>query len=250
MQPAPDPNETEPKKELSNNKCMTMCATKKQDMKNTTITQIIKDHPLTFWVSLLATIITVGLFIGSFFFNSGAQKIINFSSSEPVFRSKPKNDLTEKEVNESVKKFDFFVSKTKQNNIEANPESQGFTNRYIAQNSIILDTNSGLMWQRDGSEMPLGTLEMVNKYIENLNTIKLEGYSDWRLPTVEEALSLIEPNGTDGQLYIDPIFNTQQWAIATSDKHPNGGIWQVFLINNPKCIITNSTDYEWVRAVR
>ena len=57
----------------------------------------------------------------------------------------------------------------------------------------------------------------AKKYIENLNAKDFAGLRDWRLPTLEEAMSLMEPEKKNGDLYIDPVFNKKQQWIGTAD---------------------------------
>ncbi len=72
------------------------------------------------------------------------------------------------------------------------------------------------MWQRSGSKWYLRP-ENPYEYISQLNKSQFVGYDDWRLPTLEEAMSLMEPIQKNGDLYIDSVFDqTQQWII-TSD---------------------------------
>jgi hypothetical protein len=67
----------------------------------------------------------------------------------------------------------------------------------------------------------------AENYIRELNKKGVAGYNDWRLPTLEEAMSLMELSKKNGDLYIDPVFDkTQRW-IWTADKFPAGVAWVV-----------------------
>lgn len=87
-----------------------------------------------------------------------------------------------------------------------NQPSYSFVN-----DDIVLDNNTSLMWQKDYQVM---TYSDAIKALENF---KLGGYSDWRLPTIKEAYSLIlfsgiDPSGfrdkdqIDGKPFIDTEF--------------------------------------------
>lgn len=64
-----------------------------------------------------------------------------------------------------------------------NPQDARFQN---LNNGICHDTDSGQMWQTEKSGT-IKTYEEAQLYIANLN---LGGYSDWRLPTVNELFNL------------------------------------------------------------
>ena len=76
------------------------------------------------------------------------------------------------------------------------------------------------MWQKNGSS---DSMDYANtwKYINELNKNKFAGYTDWRLPTLAEAMSLLEPKKKDN-LYIDPVFDKTQSWIWTSDLYKGG----------------------------
>jgi len=90
---------------------------------------------------------------------------------------------------------------------------------------VVVDNATGLMWMREGSDNYLEWDE-VQKWVTRLNQLGYAGYQDWRLPTLEEAASLLEPNKRDG-LYIDPVFNRRQLDCWTGDRMGNLTAWAV-----------------------
>lgn len=59
--------------------------------------------------------------------------------------------------------------------------------------SVVTDHATGLMWHQSGSGKDMVWSE-AKQWIKDLNNKGFAGYSDWRLPTVEEAISLLESN--------------------------------------------------------
>ena len=115
-------------------------------------------------------------------------------------------------------------------------KSGGFENEYesktINGDKVVLDHATGLMWHQSGSEVDM-KYDKVKQWIDELNRRGYAGYSDWRLPTLEEGASLIERNEMNGILYIDPKFSAQQRWIWTSDMVTNylGRVWIVFFVS-------------------
>ena len=124
-------------------------------------------------------------------------------------RSEP-TDLSKSDAAEMIRKFGFFDGLL-------NPAGLGFKHKYKAINFglIIFDETTGLMWQQSGFKN-LIKFEKAEDYIDNLNQVTFVGYSDWRLPTLEEAMSLMEPVKSNN-LYINPVFDNTQYLICTSD---------------------------------
>ncbi len=110
----------------------------------------------------------------------------------------------------------------------------------------ITDHATGLMWQKSGSDnyMPY---KDAPAYIEKLKNEKFAGYSDWRLPTVDELKSLLTSEKQSNDLYINPIFDKTQIWCWTSDNRASGGAWNVFFYNGN---FNWLNDYNYVRAVR
>jgi hypothetical protein len=96
-----------------------------------------------------------------------------------------------------------------------------FPNEYELQSlqgdKVVIDHTSGLMWQQSGSSERSSLAQRAQDYINDLNNKRYAGYADWRLPTVEELASLIEPTETQG-FYIDPIFAQVHSMYMSSDK--------------------------------
>jgi len=81
---------------------------------------------------------------------------------------------------------------------------------------VVVDNATGLMWHQSGSDKYMGW-NAAKKWKRSLNSRGYAGYDDWRLPTLEEAASLLESNKRN-DLYIDPIFSSKQKWIWTGDK--------------------------------
>lgn len=125
--------------------------------------------------------------------------------------------LSPHDVQDMIIKFDFY-SKECLGEIWANENTSGFSNEFYKyhKDSIIVDISSGLMWQNFGSQVIVDSNNVKN-YIIHINKKKYAGYCDWRLPSLEEAMSLIESQNVES-LFIDKFFDRTQRAIWTCDK--------------------------------
>jgi len=143
-------------------------------------------------------------------------------------RSTPDVNLTAEEVQRMIKKYDFYC---REGLSWSNPTGKGLENDFVAQQNgqVILDRATGLMWQRSGSTDFI-TFAEAKKYVEDLNRRKFAGFSNWRLPTLEEAMSLMKPI-QNRDLYIDAKFDAEQQWIWTSDLRSAGVAWVVYFIN-------------------
>jgi hypothetical protein len=93
-----------------------------------------------------------------------------------------------------------------------------FANDFVDNgDGTVTDRATGLMWQKDGSSEGMMWANVKN-YITKLNRDRFAGYSDWRLPTVEEIASLMQSSRSKENLYIDTVFSQKQdycWAADT-----------------------------------
>ncbi|MDQ1353819.1 MAG: serine/threonine-protein kinase PpkA [Acidobacteriota bacterium] len=101
-----------------------------------------------------------------------------------------------------------------------------FENKTINGDPVIIDHKTGLMWHPGGSS---GEVEQkkIPKWFKDLNSKQYAGYTNWRLPTLEEAASLLKGSKNNKGLYIDPFFSGDQKRIWTGDSFAGNNLWVV-----------------------
>jgi hypothetical protein len=101
----------------------------------------------------------------------------------------------------------------------ANAAGEGIRHEYkqqvIGDDVVVIDAATGLMWQKGGSRDVIDFSE-APAYVAELNNRKFAGFDDWRLPTVEEAMSLMEPK-KHGSYHVDRIFQPEVTVMWTAD---------------------------------
>ncbi|MFV1976019.1 MAG: DUF1566 domain-containing protein, partial [Candidatus Scalindua sp.] len=96
----------------------------------------------------------------------------------------------------------------------------------ISYDKVVVDHSTGLMWHQNGSER-FKDKEKIAEWVDNLNLKSYAGFSDWRLPTAEEAASLLEPEQKFGDMYVDTVFDNKQPWIWTGDSYGNDAAWAI-----------------------
>ncbi|MHC4267080.1 MAG: Lcl C-terminal domain-containing protein [Planctomycetota bacterium] len=125
----------------------------------------------------------------------------------------------------------------------------------IKGDKVVIDHTTGLMWHQSGSYKNM-SWKRAKKWVGELNKQGYAGFLDWRLPTLEEAVSLLEPNEKSGNQFVDPVFDKTQWSIWSCDSSVSDGslsLDNAWSVNFNHCLIGRSnimTDRKKVRPVR
>jgi len=136
--------------------------------------------------------------------------------------------------------------------LDRNLKPKNYTeNEFEAQKdgNVICDKTTGLMWQKSGSQKPM-TYDEAHNYIRQLNQEGFAGYSDWRLPTLKEAITLLKPTQMNHELFIGPLFDNKQRWIWTSDLSRVSSAWVVYFSDGDCSNGEVCSNGGYVRAVR
>ena len=90
----------------------------------------------------------------------------------------------------------------------------------------VIDAASGLQWQRGESEFPV-TWTDAHTYVAELNTSGFAGASDWRLPTVDELVSLLERPPVMRDFCMPSVFDPSRPILWTCDRKSFTAAWFV-----------------------
>lgn len=106
-------------------------------------------------------------------------------------------------------------------------------NRFIEQNEVVLDTQTGLIWTKNASISDFSmTWNETLTFIRELNHSERYGYSDWKLPNRKELFSLmshetINPSLPTPHPFIN-IFTGYYWTSTSCARLPNQA-WYIHL---------------------
>ncbi|MGD9037590.1 MAG: DUF1566 domain-containing protein [Syntrophobacterales bacterium] len=182
---------------------------------------------------------------------------ISEGTAKVSLRTEPKK-LVEKDIRKMLARYDFYDD-------DLNWRGS-FANDFVDNgDGTITDRATGLMWQKSGSS-GAKTWKRARTYVKQLNEDQFAGYSDWRLPTIDELASLVERE-TVNEVHIDPIFYDKQNICWSADKGPvhGGATWnppQVWHVNFSEGSLgltvlptfykgdTSSLTRHYIRAVR
>jgi hypothetical protein len=112
-----------------------------------------------------------------------------------------------------IKERNFF-------NKKSNPEGN-FPNDLVDNgNGAVTDKATGLVWQKAGSPSEM-KFDAASSYVDELNSSRFGGYSDWRLRTLEELYSLMEGTPNQSEKFMDNLFDPAQSVCWSADMNPS-----------------------------
>jgi len=165
-------------------------------------------------------------------------------------RATPSKSLEDNDIREMLGKHGFVVSSMSQR--------KNFPNDFVDNgDGTTTDRRTGLMWEKEGCPREV-SYPSAEKYVSELNERRFVGYDDWRIPTLEELCSLLEPRVNKKGLYTDKLFNNKQKICWTSDStRKSYGIKFNYTVDFTKGNIhRGASDISWrsdrhfIRAVR
>jgi hypothetical protein len=126
-------------------------------------------------------------------------------------------DLQAKDVDAIIRAGSFFDT-------QYNPKGR-FTNFLVDNHDglTVTDKVTGIMWQRGGCD--INSIRKIQSYVKKMNDSSFAGYDNWRLPSMEEALSLMEAKQNDKGLHLHKCFSAEQPFIFLAGRRDPGGYW-------------------------
>jgi hypothetical protein len=128
---------------------------------------------------------------------------------ELKLRDLPK-EIGQNDMKEMIEKYNFY---------EKNLNGSGdFPNDLVDNgDGTITDHATGLMWEQGGSSSAV-YYNQAKDYVSRLNREGSSGYTNWRMPTIEELFSLLEREPNERGQYIDPLFQHIQDKCWSADR--------------------------------
>jgi serine/threonine protein kinase len=155
----------------------------------------------------------------------GRREPLETKQTTPVvkvkLRTRPKA-LSPAEVKSMLKKWGFFDNLDNKTGNFRN----SFRVKVMGRDRVVVDEATGLMWHPGGSGEYM-SFAKAEAWVDKFNRMGYAGFSDWRLPTLEEGASLLENQKSANGLFIDAVFLGRQSWIWTADPYGSDGRWLV-----------------------
>jgi len=90
----------------------------------------------------------------------------------------------------------------------------------------VADLTAGLVWQGSGSDYPLIWTE-AGEYVDRLNRERWADRTDWRLPTVDELLTLLSPPRIEEDYCLETVFDRDKKWLWSADRRSAVAAWIV-----------------------
>ncbi|HIP83448.1 MAG TPA: DUF1566 domain-containing protein, partial [Desulfocapsa sulfexigens] len=127
--------------------------------------------------------------------------------------------INDDEIADFMKKWNFYDG-------DFNTEGS-FENSLVdpGDGRVVVDQRTSLMWQRAG--LDITAIRSMKRKIEQLNKDGFAGFHDWRMPTMEEAMSLMDKEVNSKGIHLNLCFSKEQPFIFVAAQRKPGGYWYV-----------------------
>jgi hypothetical protein len=164
-----------------------------------------------------------------------------------LLRSKPRADFDESAASQMIIRKNFFDSSRNTNGHPAATELSTLLN-----GALVEDRTTGRIWTRNcAGAMPSLRETRAHMVALKANDERLGGVADWRLPTLEEAMSLMAREKSARGLFISPNFSDDSYVLTCDGLVTREGsfVW-VVCYGHGDCQIVPSDAPVAVRLVR
>jgi hypothetical protein len=163
-----------------------------------------------------------------------------------LLRSAPRNDLTDAAATQMIVEKNFFEHTR---HTSGRPAADDYVTYFAG---MVTDQVTGRQWTATcGGPLPLVGQVSAMTMVAQANEQRLGGSDDWRLPTLDESMSLMARHKNARRLFLSAHFSDESYALAC-DTCPRAGqtfVWVVSYIHG-ECQ-TVPADSPWpVRLVR
>ena len=136
----------------------------------------------------------------------------------------------------------------------APPQGDRFTDNG---DGTVTDNLTGLMWVKDPAQIPGGLFASTMYWYDAINAcenLDYTGHDDWRLPNINELLSIVDHSRFDPAF--DPMFFTPfldnwtpYWSSTTCAPWTDG-VWCLYPYDGYKTVWSKPYDMCYVRPIR
>ncbi len=94
--------------------------------------------------------------------------------------------------------------------------------------TLLLDRTTRLIWERSGTRFPVNWKE-AQAHVRQLNQERFQDLDHWRMPTVDELLTLFTPPPQGMGHCLEPVFDTRQHWLWSADQASFTAAWYASL---------------------
>lgn len=93
---------------------------------------------------------------------------------------------------------------------------------------LVRDAATGRVWERGGALFPV-PFAQAGDYVDELNRAGFGGRDDWRLPTMDELMTLVEPVKRGAAHCAPPVFDPAVRRVWSADRRAFTAAWMADL---------------------